>query len=216
MPNRFFVGDGWIYQESSHGRVPLFEHSALPHGFLSGLQAGRNSLDPNELRDALAAELLGASICEAYRGGRIFFTEQQTHLPDIELGGTLIVGPECDIRAGSAFRGTVVLVGGNVVGHNVELKDALLLNGAKVAHLTYVGNSVVGQGTILGAGVVCANRRLDGQISDPFGRGTAAPFVGSLIGDQSVVGANCVINPGAVVRAKSQILPLTSVLGRWL
>jgi bifunctional N-acetylglucosamine-1-phosphate-uridyltransferase/glucosamine-1-phosphate-acetyltransferase GlmU-like protein len=90
-----------------------------------------------------------------------------------------------------------------VIGHCSEVKSSILLQGAKLAHFNYVGDSIVGSNVNLGAGVVCANIRLDKL--DIFLKikgerlATGRKKLGSIIGDGSSVACNLVLNPGTTL-----------------
>ena len=147
----------------------------------------------------------------------IFIGEGTTIDPGVMIQGPCIIGKNCSIRHGAFLRGSVILGDGCVVGHGSELKNTILLNGAKVAHLCYVGYSIVGPNTNLGAGVKCSNLRLDlREVSiscDGKKIKTGLKKLGAIFGEGVQVGCNCVLNPGTVIGKKSEIFPLLNVGG---
>lgn len=127
----------------------------------------------------------------------------------VTLEGPVRIGRDCVIRPGAYLRGGVFLGDGCVVGANVEIKRAILLDGAHAPHLNYVGDSILGRGANLGAGAVLSNFRHDGReivLSDGDRRlATGMRKLGALLGDDVAVGCNSVLNPGTIVGAGSRI-----------
>ena len=121
------------------------------------------------------------------------------------------IGRDCEIRPGAFVRGGVWLGDGAIVGANVEVKRAILLDGAKAPHLNYVGDSILGRGVNLGAGTILSNFRHDGAaISIPSEAGPVATGrreLGALLGDAVETGCNSVLHPGTVVGAGTRIYP---------
>jgi UDP-N-acetylglucosamine diphosphorylase / glucose-1-phosphate thymidylyltransferase / UDP-N-acetylgalactosamine diphosphorylase / glucosamine-1-phosphate N-acetyltransferase / galactosamine-1-phosphate N-acetyltransferase len=123
--------------------------------------------------------------------------------PGAYIKGPCIIGKHCHIRHGAYIRGDVILGDHCVVGHASELKATVMLNHAQAAHFAYVGDSVIGSFVNLGAGVKCANLRLDGQEIVIHCRkeeiATSRRKFGAIIGDHSQIGCNSVMNPGTLV-----------------
>ena len=124
------------------------------------------------------------------------------------------IGEDCEIRPGALLRGGVWLENGCVVGANTEVKHAIFLAGAAAPHLNYVGDSILGARVNLGAGTILSNFRHDGAditigtggISDsaiPTGRRK----LGAILGDRVLTGCNCVLHPGCLVSAGTQLYP---------
>ncbi len=136
--------------------------------------------------------------------------------PTAELCGPCIICANAEVRHCAYVRGNVLVGEGCVVGNSTELKNCILFDGVQVPHFNYVGDSILGYRAHLGAGVICANVRLDrGEI---FVRGeekmsTGRKKVGAFVGDGAEVGCNSVLAPGAVVRRGARILPLSFVKG---
>lgn len=122
--------------------------------------------------------------------------------PGAYIKGPCIIGEECNVRQGAYIRGGVVVGDHCVIGHDTEMKNAIMLNHANAAHFAYLGDSILGNRVNLGAGVKCANLRLDhGEVMIHF-NGQTIPTrlhkLGAIFGDDTQIGCNCVSNPGTV------------------
>lgn len=123
--------------------------------------------------------------------------------PGSFIQGPCYIGKNCQIRQGAYIRGDVIVEDGAIVGHTTEVKHSILLSKAYAAHFAYVGDSILGNNINLGAGVKCANLRLDGHEVFVKSNGekiaTGMRKFGSIIGDTSQIGCNCVLNPGTII-----------------
>lgn len=119
------------------------------------------------------------------------------------IRGPCIIGPHNSIRHGAYIRGNVITGAKCVIGHATEVKDAIFLDGAHAAHLSYVGNSILGKEVNLGAGVKCANLKFDDSAVSVKVDGqkisTGLRKLGAIIGDGSELGCNSVTNPGTLI-----------------
>ncbi len=138
--------------------------------------------------------------------------------PGAYIEGPCIIGAHCVIRNGAYIRGEVITGNRCVIGHDTEIKHSILLDGANAAHFNYVGDSILGNNVNLGAGVKCANFRLDHQVVAIIAEGkkweTGLKKLGAIIGDGAQVGCNCVINPGTLLGKSSFCFPCLNVYGR--
>lgn len=132
-------------------------------------------------------------------------------------GGPIYVGEGAEIRSGAYVRGPAYIGEGAVVGHATEVKRSIFLHGAKAPHFAYVGDSILGTDSNLGAGTKLANLRLDGEVIrvtwDGVRKGTDMRKLGALIGEGVQVGCNAVLNPGTVVLPGRNVPPCTAVRG---
>lgn len=137
--------------------------------------------------------------------------------PGAYIKGPCIIGENCEVRHGAYIRGNVVTGTKCILGHGSEVKRSILMNGAYVAHFNYVGDSILGNGVNLGAGVKCANLRLDRQPVTVSLKGekfaTQLKKLGAIIADESQLGCNCVTNPGTLIGKKSLISPCLNIGG---
>ncbi|TVP80284.1 MAG: UDP-N-acetylglucosamine diphosphorylase [Puniceicoccaceae bacterium] len=134
------------------------------------------------------------------------------------IQGPVYIGEGCELRPGVYIRGNVIAGKGSVLGNSCEFKNCLLLEGVQVPHFSYVGDSILGNGAHLGAGVICSNLRLDqADISVALPDGSKHPTglrkLGALIGDRGEIGCNTVLNPGSIVGKRAIIMPSMAFRG---
>lgn len=133
------------------------------------------------------------------------------------LNGPLIIDANTEVRPGAFIRGNV-LVGKNcVVGNSTELKNVVLFNTVQVPHYNYVGDSILGTHSHMGAGSITSNVKSDKTLvvvkNDGEEIETGLKKFGAMIGDYVEVGCNSVLNPGTVIGRNTNIYPLSPVRG---
>ena len=133
------------------------------------------------------------------------------------LGAPCIIGPNTEVRHCAFIRGSA-LVGENcVVGNSVELKNVILFDNVQVPHFNYVGDSILGYKSHMGAGAVTSNVKSDQTlVTVKLGEekiATGLKKFGAMLGDHVEVGCNSVLNPGTVVGKHSNIYPTSCVRG---
>ncbi|MBQ3528784.1 MAG: UDP-N-acetylglucosamine pyrophosphorylase [Clostridia bacterium] len=136
--------------------------------------------------------------------------------PHSQITAPCIIGAGCEIRPGAFIRGNVVIGEGCVIGNSTELKNCILLDRVQVPHYNYVGDSILGNGAHLGAGVICSNLRSDKAPVTVHGEReyeTHLRKVGAFVGDGADVGCGSVLNPGTVIGKDSRVYPLTCLRG---
>jgi NDP-sugar pyrophosphorylase family protein len=144
--------------------------------------------------------------------GPVFLAEDAVVGPHAYVRGPSWIGAGCRIGHGAYLRGQVVLAPGAFVGHSTEVKRSVFLPKAKAPHFNYVGDSVLGRGVNLGAGVKVANvSALGGPIQ--LGNVTLRKF-GSALGDNVSVGCNAVLAPGVIVGKRTVIYAGAMVRGQ--
>ena len=121
--------------------------------------------------------------------------------------GPVIIGEDCDIGPNCFIRPATAIGDGCHIGAGVEVKNSIIMKGAKVPHLNYVGDSVIGEGCNLGAGTKIANLRLDKQDIQVGGIATRRRKLGAIIGDRVETGINASINVGCVIGNNTFIGP---------
>lgn len=147
----------------------------------------------------------------------IFIGEGTQIEPGAYIQGPCVIGKNCRIRHGAYIRGFCLTGDHCVIGHNTEVKNSIFLNSVCAAHFNYVGDSILGNGVNLGAGVKCANLRLDRKsVRVDLGYekiDTGLVKLGAILGDFSHVGCNCVINPGTLLGRNSVCFPCLNIQG---
>ena len=148
---------------------------------------------------------------------QVWVHKTATVAPTAYLGAPCIIGPETEVRHCAFVRGSA-LVGANcVVGNSVELKNVILFDNVQTPHYNYVGDSILGYKSHMGAGSITSNVRSDkahvvvhcgGERMD-----TGRKKVGAMLGDFVDVGCNSVLNPGAVIGRRSIVYPTSCVRG---
>lgn len=127
------------------------------------------------------------------------------------LKGPALIGPGCFVAAGAYLRGGVFLDADCTIGPNAELKTSFMFNGTKLAHLNFVGDSILGSDVNIEAGAIIANYRNECEIKRIriCYRGgeidTGMDKFGALVGDGTRIGANAVVAPGAVLQPGSKV-----------
>lgn len=137
--------------------------------------------------------------------------------PSVKIEGRVIIGKNSTVSDSVLIREGVI-IGDNVrIGHAVELKHSIIMNNSSVAHLNYIGDSIIGNNVNIGGGAIVANWRLDKKnIKIKLDNGeidTNLEKFGACIGDNSSLGANSVLNPGTILSKKTLVFPLVSVVG---
>ena len=133
------------------------------------------------------------------------------------LNGPLIIDADTEVRPGAFIRGNVIVGKNCVVGNSTELKNVVLFNTVQVPHYNYVGDSILGTHSHMGAGSITSNVKADKTLvvvkNDEEKIETGLKKFGAMIGDYVEVGCNSVLNPGTVIGRNSNIYPLSSVRG---
>ena len=151
------------------------------------------------------------------RGENIWVAKNATVAQTACLNGPLIIDENAEIRHCAFIRGNAIVGKGAVVGNSTELKNVVLFNGVQVPHYNYVGDSVLGHKSHMGAGSITSNVKSDKThvvVTDGAERiDTGRKKVGAMLGDGVEVGCNSVLNPGSVIGRGSRVYPLSSVRG---
>ena len=182
-----------------------------------------NAMIPEWRNENAPWEILGGSIGEQIleligTGGNILVHPDAKIAENVGIEGPCYIGPNSEIRHGAYLRKGSWICSGAVVGNSSEIKNSILLPGAKAPHFNYVGDSILGSGVNLGAGAILSNVRHDGKEINLGleGRGkipTGFSKLGALIGDRAKLGCNVVTNPGTIVLPSSMIPPNLTISG---
>ncbi len=140
-----------------------------------------------------------------------------TVAPTAFLGAPCIIGARTEVRHCAFVRGSALVGEGCVVGNSVELKNVILFDGVQVPHYNYVGDSILGYKSHMGAGSITSNVKSDKTLVTVRCANeaieTGLKKMGAMLGDLVEVGCNSVLNPGTVIGRESNIYPLSSVRG---
>ena len=137
--------------------------------------------------------------------------------PTAFLGAPCIIGPETEVRHCAFVRGSALVGSKCVVGNSVELKNVILFDNVQTPHYNYVGDSILGYKSHMGAGSITSNVKQDKGLVVVHNQGehieTGVKKFGAMLGDNVEVGCNSVLNPGTVVGRNSNVYPLSCVRG---
>lgn len=164
-----------------------------------------------ELGQTLSSEEYN-KICE-----NIWIAKSATVAPTAYINGPTIIGKDAEIRHCAFIRGNAIVGEGCVVGNSTELKNVILFNKVQVPHYNYVGDSILGYRSHMGAGSITSNVKSDKKlvvVKDGTEKiETGLKKFGAMLGDNVEVGCGSVLNPGTVIGKNSNIYPLSSVRG---
>jgi NDP-sugar pyrophosphorylase family protein len=127
-----------------------------------------------------------------------------------------VIGHGVVLRPGAFIRGSVIISEGSVVGNSTEIKNSVLLPHTEVPHYNYVGDSVLGYRSHLGAGAVCSNLKNDKRNITVHGMQayeTGLRKLGAILGDGANVGCGCILNPGCVIGRDTMVYPNLTLRG---
>lgn len=148
---------------------------------------------------------------------QIYIGEQTTIEHGAYIEGPCIIGKGCRIRHGAYLRQNIITGNNCVIGHCTELKNAILLDNVHIAHLAYGGDSIFGNHCNIGAGVKCANLKLNNSLIVIRSGGTQYATnlrkLGVIVGDGTQLGCNSVTNPGTLIGKNCQLYPCTNFGG---
>ena len=137
--------------------------------------------------------------------------------PSAYLGSPCIIGPNTEVRHCAFVRGSALVGADCVVGNSVELKNVILFDHVQTPHYNYVGDSILGYYSHMGAGSVTSNVKSDKKLvvvhNGDENIETGIKKFGAMLGDYVEVGCNSVCNPGTVVGRNSNIYPTSCVRG---
>lgn len=154
-------------------------------------------------------------------GEDIWVAKSAKVAPTACLNGPLIVDEEAEVRHCAFVRGNAIVGKKSVVGNSTELKNVVLFNNVQVPHYNYVGDSVLGYKSHMGAGSITSNVKSDKTLvvvkgsenGETFAIETGLKKMGAMLGDRVEVGCNSVLNPGTVIGKDSNVYPTSCVRG---
>ena len=186
--------------------APLFDGAVYPWELLPKI-------------GAYIIELGGSLPADKYekRGENIWIAKSAKVAPTAYMNGPCIIDEEAEIRHCAFIRGNAIVGKGAVVGNSTELKNVILFNKVQVPHYNYVGDSILGFKSHMGAGSITSNVKSDKTlvvVKSSYGNiETGLKKMGAMLGDNVEVGCNSVLNPGTVIGRNSNIYPTSMVRG---
>ena len=137
--------------------------------------------------------------------------------PTAYLGAPCIIGAETEVRHCAFVRGSALVGKKCVVGNSVELKNVILFDNVQTPHYNYVGDSILGYKSHMGAGSITSNVKSDKTLVTVRNGAdrieTGRKKFGAILGDNVEVGCNSVLNPGTVLGRRSSVYPTSCVRG---
>lgn len=150
-------------------------------------------------------------------GDNVWIAKSAKVAPTAYINGPAIIGENAEVRHCAFIRGNAIVGNNAVVGNSTELKNVILFNNVQVPHYNYVGDSILGYKSHMGAGSITSNVKSDKKLvvikNGDETIETGRKKVGAMIGDNVEVGCGSVLNPGTVIGRNSNIYPLSSVRG---
>ncbi|MEF2835173.1 MAG: UDP-N-acetylglucosamine pyrophosphorylase [Clostridia bacterium] len=151
------------------------------------------------------------------KGENIWIAKSAKVAPTAYIAGPAIIGKNAEIRHCAFIRGKAIVGEGAVVGNSTELKNVILFNKVQVPHYNYVGDSILGYKSHMGAGSITSNVKSDKKLvivkNGKEQIETGLKKFGAMLGDEVEVGCGSVLNPGTVVGKHTNIYPLSSIRG---
>ena len=191
----------------SHTRAADYLASfTYPHEALKGIKA--------------LIEEIGASLpADEYEHPQefVWIARDAQIAPTAFIGDHVIIDHGTEVRQCAFIRGSALVGSGCVIGNSTELKNVIIFDSVQVPHYNYVGDSILGYHSHMGAGAVTSNVKGDRTLvtlrdgSDKLETGLKK--MGAMLGDWAEIGCNSVLNPGTIIGRHAQVYPLTSVRG---
>ncbi len=151
------------------------------------------------------------------RGENIWIARDATVYPTAWITGPCIIGHKTEVRHGAFIRGNAIVGDNCVVGNSVELKNVILFDNVQTPHYNYVGDSILGYRSHMGAGSITSNVKSDktpvAVKSGDERLETGRKKFGAILGDFVEVGCNSVLNPGTVLGRTVSVYPTSCVRG---
>ncbi|RHP31278.1 acyltransferase [Lachnotalea sp. AF33-28] len=151
------------------------------------------------------------------RGDAVWIAKSAKVAPTASINGPAIIGENTEVRHGAFIRGNALVGDGAVVGNSTELKNVILFDKVQVPHYNYVGDSILGYKSHMGAGSITSNVKSDKKpVVIKAGETritTGMKKIGAMLGDEVEVGCGSVLNPGSIIGPHTNIYPLSMVRG---
>lgn len=151
------------------------------------------------------------------RAENVWIAKNAKVAPTAYINGPAIIGENAEIRHCAFIRGNAIVGNEAIVGNSTELKNVILFNKVQVPHYNYVGDSIIGFKSHMGAGSITSNVKSDKKLvvvkNGEETIETGLKKFGAMLGDNVEVGCGSVLNPGTVIGRNTNVYPLSSVRG---
>jgi NDP-sugar pyrophosphorylase family protein len=163
---------------------------------------------------------LGSKLSEDeydFVGENVWIAKSAKVAPTASITGPCIIGKNAEVRHCAFIRGNAIVGEGSVVGNSTELKNVILFNCVQVPHYNYVGDSILGYKSHMGAGSITSNVKSDKTLvvvkNGDKEIETGLKKMGAILGDNVEIGCGSILNPGSIIGAGTNVYPLSSVRG---
>ena len=163
---------------------------------------------------------LGSKLSEDeydFVGENVWIAKSAKVAPTASITGPCVIGKNAEVRHCAFIRGNAIVGEGSVVGNSTELKNVILFNCVQVPHYNYVGDSILGYKSHMGAGSITSNVKSDKTLvvvkNGDKEIETGLKKMGAILGDNVEIGCGSILNPGSVIGAGTNVYPLSSVRG---
>lgn len=152
-----------------------------------------------------------------FKGENVWIAKSAKVAPTASITGPAIIDEEAEIRHCAFIRGNAIVGKNAVVGNSTELKNVILFDCVQVPHYNYVGDSILGYKSHMGAGSITSNVKSDKTLVEIRVGDEKVPTglkkMGAILGDNVEIGCGSILNPGSVIGSDTNVYPLSSVRG---
>ena len=195
-----------LFDLSHTKAAPLLEKTVYPWEALDGIKnfivALGQTLSPDEYD---------------HPSENVWIAKDAVIFPNNYIAGPCIIGHKTEVRPGAFIRGSALIGDNCVIGNSTELKNCIIFDSVQVPHYNYVGDSVLGYKSHMGAGSITSNVKSDKTLvtvrDGEEKMETGRKKFGAMLGDFVEVGCNSVLNPGTVIGRRASVYPLSCVRG---
>ena len=195
-----------IFDISKTLAAPILENTKYPWEALSGIKDFILSLGPT----------LDKSVYEEVKP-QVWIARSAVIFESAYIAAPCIIGENTEVRHSAFIRGSVIIGNGCVVGNSTEIKNSIIFDSVQIPHYNYIGDSILGYRSHLGAGAITSNVKSDKSLvtvkTGSENIETGLKKFGAMVGDYVEVGCNSVLCPGTVIGKHSNIYPLSRVRG---
>ena len=161
---------------------------------------------------------LGNNLNDSYEkvGDNIWIAKDAKVADSASITGPCIIDHESEVRHCAFIRGSAIIGKKAVLGNSCEIKNSILFDEVQVPHFNYVGDSILGYKSHLGAGAITSNLKSDKSEVKIKGNeiiNTNFKKVGAFLGDSVEIGCNSVLNPGTIIGPNTSVYPLSNIRG---